>query len=96
MARLRSGGLGLLFGLILAGTPALVHETTVQYADVPLACSLSGGLDSSAIVGFLAASGVKVRTYSLGFTGAAEAHWNELPLARTERLCGVSRRRTTL
>jgi asparagine synthase (glutamine-hydrolysing) len=51
-------------------------------ADVPVACSLSGGLDSSAIVGALAESGVPVRTVSLGFTGAGETAWNELPLAR--------------
>lgn len=51
-------------------------------ADVPVACSLSGGLDSSAIVGALAESGIPVRTVSLGFTGAGEAAWNELPLAR--------------
>jgi len=51
-------------------------------ADVPIACSLSGGLDSSAIVGALAESGMKVTTVSLGFTGAGEAAWNELPLAR--------------
>lgn len=52
-------------------------------SDVPIACSLSGGLDSSAIVGLLAEMGYpKVKTYSLGFTGPGEAEWNELPLAR--------------
>jgi len=51
-------------------------------SDVPVACSLSGGLDSSSIVGLLAAAGDKVKTYSVGFTGAGEAQWNELPLAR--------------
>ena len=51
-------------------------------ADVPVACSLSGGLDSSAIVGALAEAGTKVRTFSLGFTGADENDWNELPQAR--------------
>ncbi len=51
-------------------------------ADVPIACSLSGGLDSSAIVGTLAEAGTSVRTVSLGFTGARETDWNELPLAR--------------
>jgi asparagine synthase (glutamine-hydrolysing) len=51
-------------------------------ADVPIACSLSGGLDSSAIVGALAEAGMSVRTVSLGFSGAGEADWNELPLAR--------------
>ena len=50
-------------------------------ADVPVACSLSGGLDSSAIVGLLAQSGRCVATYSLGFRGEGESAWNELPLA---------------
>lgn len=68
--------------------PALVREKLAaavrrwSMSDVPIACSLSGGLDSSSVVGFLAESGVKVRTYSLGFTGEGEADWNELPLAR--------------
>lgn len=51
-------------------------------ADVPVGCSLSGGLDSSAIVGLLAQRGAKIRTYSLGFAGPGEADWSELPLAR--------------
>lgn len=51
-------------------------------SDVPIGCSLSGGLDSSSIVGLLAESGhSKLKTYSLGFEGAAEL--DELPLART-------------
>jgi asparagine synthase (glutamine-hydrolysing) len=51
-------------------------------ADVPIACSLSGGLDSSSIVGLLAESGAPPKTFSLGFAGAGEAQWNELPEAR--------------
>jgi asparagine synthase (glutamine-hydrolysing) len=48
-------------------------------SDVPYAVSLSGGLDSSAIVGLLAESGVRgLRTYSLGFGGDDD----ELPVAR--------------
>jgi len=35
---LRSRPLGLLFGLLLAGTPVLLHAVPAQYADVPLAC----------------------------------------------------------
>ncbi len=36
---------------------------------MPIACSLSGGLDSSAVVGLLAESGrADLRTYTLGFT----------------------------
>ena len=50
-------------------------------SDVPVACSLSGGLDSSSIVGLLAERGQKLATYSLGFAGEEEAQWNELPLA---------------
>ncbi len=47
-------------------------------ADVPVAVSLSGGLDSSAVTALLAESGANVRTYSLGFAGEDD----ELPLAR--------------
>jgi len=68
--------------------PALVRETLAgavkgwSQSDVPIACSLSGGLDSSAIVGLLAETGGRVQTVSLGFTGAGEADWNELTHAR--------------
>lgn len=52
-------------------------------SDVPIACSLSGGLDSSAIVGILADANLgPVRTYSLGFSGAGEEQYDELALAR--------------
>ena len=52
-------------------------------SDVPVACSLSGGLDSTAIVGLLGEMGYpRIRTYSLGFRGPGEAEWDELPLAR--------------
>ena len=51
-------------------------------SDVPIGCSLSGGLDSSALVGFLAQSGHSVSTYSLGFSGSNESEWDELPLAK--------------
>ncbi|MGE0758883.1 MAG: asparagine synthase (glutamine-hydrolyzing), partial [Pirellulaceae bacterium] len=52
-------------------------------SDVPIACSLSGGLDSSAIVGILAQhSGERLRTYSVGFAGPGTDTENELPLAR--------------
>ena len=47
-------------------------------SDVPVAVSLSGGLDSSAVTALLAESGAAVRTYSLGFAGEDD----ELPLAR--------------
>ena len=52
-------------------------------SDVPIACSLSGGIDSSAIVGLLNEQGhAKLKTYSLGFADAQEESWNELKLAR--------------
>lgn len=52
-------------------------------SDVPVACSLSGGLDSSAVVALLAQSGHRdLRTYSLGFTSDEDERLNELPLAR--------------
>ena len=52
-------------------------------SDVPIACSLSGGLDSSAVVGLLAEAGhSRIKTYSLGFSGEAEQQWNEIDLAR--------------
>lgn len=52
-------------------------------SDVPIACSLSGGLDSSTIVGLLAELGYpKIKTYSLGFIGEQEQSWSEISLAR--------------
>jgi asparagine synthase (glutamine-hydrolysing) len=52
-------------------------------SDVPVGCSLSGGIDSSTIVGLLGEMGYsKIKTYSLGFAGPGEEEWNELPLAR--------------
>lgn len=52
-------------------------------SDVPLGCSLSGGLDSSSIVGLLAQDGHRqLKTYSLGFSGEGAADLDELALAR--------------
>lgn len=50
-------------------------------SDVPVACSLSGGMDSSVVTALASRSG-PVRTYSLGFTCAEGQGLDELPLAR--------------
>lgn len=70
----------------------LIHEQLKQavhrrmIADVPLGAFLSGGVDSSGIVGFMSTvSDAPVKTFSLGFEeiedGASEV-FNELPYAR--------------
>lgn len=60
---------------------ALMEETVRLHliADVPLGAFLSGGLDSSFIVGLMMRSGVQpVRTFSVGYDAAE----SELPFAR--------------
>jgi asparagine synthase (glutamine-hydrolysing) len=53
-------------------------------SDVPIGAFLSGGIDSSTVVGLMAAhSDRPIRTYAIGFEGAAaEQYYNELPYAR--------------
>lgn len=59
-----------------------VHMQMVS--DVPIGAFLSGGIDSSAVVGYMARhSSQPIRTYAIGFEGGeAEALYNELPYAR--------------
>ena len=53
-------------------------------SDVPIGAFLSGGIDSSTVVGLMAAASTRpIRTYSIGFEGAAaDEYYNELPYAR--------------
>jgi asparagine synthase (glutamine-hydrolysing) len=59
-----------------------VHMQMVS--DVPIGAFLSGGIDSSSVVAFMARRSERpVRTYAIGFEGsAAEQYYNELPYAR--------------
>ena len=51
-----------------------------KISDVPIGAFLSGGMDSSTIVGLLSRNGKQpVKTYSMGFKNS---HFNELPYAR--------------
>ena len=54
-------------------------------SDVPVACSLSGGIDSSAVLALLAQAGGKdIHSYTLGFATRDAHSLDELPLARAQ------------
>lgn len=67
---------------LLAELERAVTEQMVS--DVPLGAFLSGGIDSSSIVGLMARNSPEpVRTYAIGFdTGSAGAFFDELPYAK--------------
>ncbi|WP_084456716.1 asparagine synthase (glutamine-hydrolyzing) [Desulfogranum mediterraneum] len=60
------------------------YEAVVRWSlsDVPIACSLSGGVDSAAIVACLARSGINVKTYTLGFRSPFDSAIDETSYAR--------------
>ncbi len=63
----------------------LAESVSMQMvSDVPIGAFLSGGVDSSAVVGLMARhSQQPIRSYAIGFEGGeAEALYNELPYAR--------------
>lgn len=68
----------------LAGRLRALLSDAVQrqlMSEVPLGVYLSGGVDSSALVGLMHKAGVKrIRTFSVGFAGVTD---DELPFART-------------
>ncbi len=67
---------------VRAGLERSVKDQMVS--DVPIGAFLSGGIDSSAVVAFMARhSSQPVKTYSIGFHGSTGAQlYNELPYAR--------------
>lgn len=56
--------------------------TNWTMSDVPVGVSLSGGIDSAAIVGLLASKGVQLKTWTLGFDDGTSGNHDERHLAR--------------
>ena len=52
-----------------------------SYSDVPIACALSGGLDSSSIIGALSKLNINVKTYSLGYAEDLDIEKSDLFLS---------------
>jgi asparagine synthase (glutamine-hydrolysing) len=67
---------------VLAQLHASVRMQMVS--DVPIGAFLSGGVDSSAVVGLMAKySDQPINTYAIGFSGgSAESYYDELPFAK--------------
>ncbi len=66
---------------VRAQTERAVNEWSMS--DVPLGCSLSGGIDSSAVCGIISRySHNQLKTFSLGFSHSDESDFDERPLAR--------------
>ena len=51
-------------------------------SDVPLACGLSGGLDSQSIIGLLTKNNFKVNTFTMGFDGHEPGDLNEIEVSK--------------
>ena len=51
-------------------------------SDVPLACGLSGGLDSQALTGLLFKNNIKTNTFTLSFKGHNPGNLNEMKVAK--------------
>ena len=63
---------------------SLAIERRLRIADVPVGVLLSGGLDSSLLVGLLAKSGFEnIQTYSVGFEDQPEEQGNEFEFSDT-------------
>ncbi|WP_029890290.1 N-acetylglutaminylglutamine amidotransferase [Polycyclovorans algicola] len=60
---------------VLGATRKAVHRRLV--ADEPVGALLSGGVDSSLIVGLMAEQGANLKTYSIGFEDVGEEKGNE-------------------